>query len=251
MPSFSICVRMRTPSGVSPPEVDDVGLELTDPRELGGEVLLVGGDAEGADDGATVLLEELAEVFVVALAVVRGVVDHGPLLVAQAGHELRRDVVLVDHRAVDAMDLLEVVGVGDVGQHRAPHHGGHAEAVVHAGGGHRHRGAVVRDAGDDAAVRRDLGGDLHAHVRLAFVVLGDQLVRVLRLRVGIAQPDGQVRRIAATQADVRVTAGERTDEGDLDHVLGHGRRGQEQRRAGGGDTGENGSPRGHACFPFQ
>jgi hypothetical protein len=64
----------------------------------------------------------LAEILVVALAVVGGVVDHHPALVAELGHEISCDVVLVDHRAVDPVDLRVVVAVGDVRQHRTPDH---------------------------------------------------------------------------------------------------------------------------------
>ena len=50
MPSLSICERMRTPIGREPAEIDHLRIERLDLREFGGEVLLVGGDAEGADD---------------------------------------------------------------------------------------------------------------------------------------------------------------------------------------------------------
>ena len=127
-------------------EVDHLGLELLDLGELGGEVLLVGGDAEGAEDLAAVLREVFAEVLVVALAVVGGVVDDRPALELELGHELRRRLVLVDHRAVDAMHLLVVVRVGDVRQHCAPHHDRQAELAIDVHGGHRDGGAVVRHA---------------------------------------------------------------------------------------------------------
>src|ERR687892_98459 len=57
------------------PEVDHVGIERLRLGQLGSEVLLVGGHAEGAEDLAAVLAEILAEVLVVAFAVVGGVVD--------------------------------------------------------------------------------------------------------------------------------------------------------------------------------
>ena len=58
--------------------------------QLGGEVLLVSGDAEGGEDLAAALLQRLAEVLVVALAVVGGVVNDHPVLVPAREHELRR-----------------------------------------------------------------------------------------------------------------------------------------------------------------
>ena len=48
----------------------------------------------------------------------------------------------------------------------------------------------MRRPGDDFLVRRHLGGDLHGHVRLAFVIEHDELVFVFRFRIGIAQFDG-------------------------------------------------------------
>src|SRR5438128_1987565 len=80
----------------------------------------------------------LAEILVVALAVIGGVVDDRPGLEALVDHELRRRLVLVDHGAVDAVDLLVIVRVGDVGQHRAPDDGGQSELVEGIDGGHRH-----------------------------------------------------------------------------------------------------------------
>ena len=47
----------------------------------------------------------------------------------------------------------------------------------------------MRRPGDDFLVGRHLGGDLHRHVRLAFVVEHDELVFVFRFRIGIAQLD--------------------------------------------------------------
>ncbi|MCY1493854.1 hypothetical protein D9M68_276990 [compost metagenome] len=146
--------------------------------------------------------------------------DDGPLLVAQAGHELGRHFALVDHRAVDTMDLLELVAVGHLGQYGAPYHGGHAESAVDAHGAHSYGGAKVRHAGDDGLVRRDLGRDLNADVRPAFVVLHHQFIRVLGLRVHIAQAHGQVGGIASAQPDRRYATGQRTDKGNLDDILG-------------------------------
>src|SRR4029079_6921762 len=48
-------------------EIDDLGIERLCLRELGGEILLVGGDAEGAEDLPAVLLGVFREVFVVTL----------------------------------------------------------------------------------------------------------------------------------------------------------------------------------------
>src|SRR5581483_5081777 len=138
-------------------EVDDFGIERLDLGELGGEVLLVGRDAEGADDlGLADAGERLAEVFVVALAVVGGVVNHGDGFEAEPRDELGVGVVLVDHGAVDAVHLVVLVAVGDVGQHGAPHDHREAEFVVGVDGGDRGRRAVVRGAGDDLLVGRHL-----------------------------------------------------------------------------------------------
>ena len=193
-------------------------------RELGGEVLLVGGDAEGADDLAAELGERLAEIFVVALAVIGGVVDHRDGLVAELGDQLGIGVVLVDHGAVDAMNLGILVAIGDVGQHRAPDDHRKAELVIDVDGRDRGRRAIMRGAGDDVLVGRHLGGDLHRHVRLALVVEHDQLVFVFRLRIGIAQLHRQIGRVAAAEAVDRNAAGQRADEADLDLVLGVGSR---------------------------
>ncbi len=166
-----------------PAEIDHLGIERLDLGELGGEVLLVGGDAEGADDlGLADLGQRLAEIFVVTLAVVGGVVDHRDGLVAELGDQLGVGVVLVDHRAVDAMHLRVLVAIGDVGQHRAPHDHRKAELVIGVDGRDRGRRAIVRGAGDDVLVGRHLGRDLHRHVRLALVVEHDELVFVFRLR---------------------------------------------------------------------
>ena len=77
-----------------------------------------------------------------------------PALEAEAGHQLGRDLVLVDHGAVDPVHLRKLVAVGDVGQHRAPHHHRQAEPVVGFDRGDRRDRAIVRDRGDDARGRR-------------------------------------------------------------------------------------------------
>ncbi len=200
-------------------EIDHLGLELLRLGELGGEVLLVGGDAEASQDLAAVLGQILGEVLVVPFAVVRGVVNDDPALVLQSGHELRRDVVLVDHRAVDAMYFGVVVPVGDVRQHCTPHHRGKAELVIGVHGCDRRHGAVVRDAGDDGVVGGRLGRGLHGDVGLAFVVEAHQLVAVLGLRVGVPQPHRKVRRVAPADAIGGYAAGQRADVGDLDGRL--------------------------------
>src|SRR6185503_16331872 len=84
-------------------EIDDLGIERLCLRELGSEILLVGRDAEGAEDLPAVLLGVFREIFVVTLAVVGGVVNDHPFLEPEAGHQYRGDLVLVDHRAVDPM----------------------------------------------------------------------------------------------------------------------------------------------------
>ena len=145
---------------------------------------------------------------------------HAPVLVeALAEHEPGVGLVLVDHRAVDAMDLLEVVGVGDVGEHRAPHHRRHAELMVDVDRGDGDGGAIMGDAADHVAVGRRLGGDLHRHVRLALVVEDDRLVGVFRLGVGVAQLHREVRRVAAAQTDGGIAAAQRADEGYRHLVL--------------------------------
>ena len=78
----------------------------------------------------------------------------------------------------------------------------------------------MRGAGDDVLVGRHLGCDLDRDVRLALVVKHDQLVLVLCLGVGISQLDGKIGRVAAAQTVDRHAAGERSDETDLDLVLG-------------------------------
>ena len=219
-----------------PAEIDHFRIERLDLGELGGEVLLVGGDAEGADDlGLADLGQRLAEIFVVALAVVGGVVDHRDGLVAELGDQLGVGVVLVDHRAVDAMHLGIFVAIGDVGQHRAPDDHRKAELVIDVDGRDRGRRAIMRRAGDDVLVGRHLGRDLHRDVRLALVVEHDHLVFVFRLGIGVAQPHREVGRVAAAEAVDRNAAGERADEADFDLVLGFGSdccSGKRQRRDG-------------------
>src|SRR6267378_1375279 len=228
-------------------EIDYLGLELLRLGELGGEVLLVGGDAEASQDLAAVRGQVLGEVLVVPFAVVRGVVNDDPALVLQAGHELRRDVVLVDHRAVDAMYFGVFVAVGDVGKHRAPHHRGKAELVIGVHGCDRRHGAVVRDPGDDGVVGGSLGRGLHGDVGLAFVVEAQQLVVVLGLGIGVPQPHRQVRRVAPADAIGGNAPGQGADIGDFDGLLcGVGvageRRGERRRPEHAGYGIAHGSP---------
>ena len=221
-------------------EIDHVRIERLGLGELGGEVLLVGGHPEGAEDLAAARAQLLAEVLVVALAVVGGVVDHHPGLVAEVGHQIGRDLVLIDHRAVDPVDLRVVVAVGDVGQHRAPDHDRQAEAMVGVDRGDRDRRAVVRDARHDLAIGARLGRRLHPGVRLALVVEHHHLVLVLGAFVLVAQLDGEVGGVAPAQAVGGDAAGERTDEHHLDQVLGIG--GRCERERADGDAGDQAGP---------
>ena len=157
-----------------------------------------------------------------ALAVVGGVVDHRHGLEAKPGDQFRVGIVLVDHRAVDAMNFRILVAIGDVGQHGAPHDHRKTELVVDVDGCDRRRRAIMRGAGDDVFVGCHLGGDLHRDVRFALIVEHDQLIFVFRLGVGIAQLHGQIRRIAAAEAVDRDAARERPDEADFHLVLGVG-----------------------------
>ena len=213
-----------------PAEIDHFRIERLDLGELGGEVLLIGGDAEGAEDLAAELGERRAEILVVALAVVGGVVDDREGLVAELGHQFGIGLVLVDHGAVDAMHLGIFVAVGDVGQHRAPDHHRQAELVIDVDGRDRGRRAIVRRRRDDLPVGRHLGGDLHRHVRLALVVEHHVLVLVFRLAVGIAQPHREVGRVAAAEPVDRDAAGQRADEADLDLVLRLGGRSRQREQ---------------------
>ena len=232
MPSLSICERMRTPIGREPAEIDDLRIERLDLREFGGEVLLVGGDAEGADDlGLAQAREGLAEILVVALAVVGGVMDHRDGLVTELGDQRRVGFILVDHRAVDAMNLCILVAVGDVGKDSPPHDHRKAELVVGVDGRYCGRRAVVRRSSNDLVVGGHLGRGLHGDVRLAFVVEHDELVVVFGLCIGVAQLHRQIGRVAAADAVDRDTAGQRPDEADLDRVLGGGRSGETPGRA--------------------
>ena len=138
------------------------------------------------------LCQRLAEIFVVALAVVGGVVNDRDRLVAELGDQLGVRVVLVDHGAVDAMHLFILVAIGDVGQHRAPHDHRKAELVIGVDGGDRRRRAIMRRAGDDVLVSGHLGRNLHRDVRLALVIEHHELVFVFRVRIGIAQTHGEV-----------------------------------------------------------
>ncbi len=75
---------MRTPIGVAA-EIDDFRIERLDLRELSGEVLLVGGHPESPDDLAAQFGERLAEVLIVPLAVIGGVMDDRKVFVAELG----------------------------------------------------------------------------------------------------------------------------------------------------------------------
>ncbi len=102
-------------------EIDHLGIERLDLRELGGEVLLFGGDAERADNLRFAdFSQRLAEIFVMPFAVIGGVVNHSDGLITEIRDQLRIGVVLVDHRAIDAVNFRVLVAIGDVGQHRAP-----------------------------------------------------------------------------------------------------------------------------------
>ena len=80
----------------------------------------------------------------------------------------------------------------------------------------------MRCAGNDLLVCRHLGRNLHRHIRLALVVEHHELVFVFRFWIGVAEPDREVRGIAAADTVYRDAAGERTDEADFDFVLGFG-----------------------------
>ena len=77
----------------------------------------------------------------------------------------------------------------------------------------------MRNARDDLAVSGNFRCNLDADVRLAFVVQRDEFVRVLCSRIGVAQSHGQVRGIASAQAVCGNTAGQRSDERQLDRFL--------------------------------
>jgi hypothetical protein len=81
IPSLSICDRIRTPIGVSR-RSRSPRIERLDLRQLGREVLLISGHAEGADDLAAELGQCRAKILVVAFAVIGRIVDDGDGLVA-------------------------------------------------------------------------------------------------------------------------------------------------------------------------
>src|SRR6185437_9123570 len=110
--------------------------------------------------------------------------DHRYGLVAELRDQFGVGVVLVDHRAVDAMDLGIFVAVGHVGQHGAPDDHRKAELVIGVDGGDGGHRAIVRGAGNDVVLGRHLGGDLNRDVGLAFVVEHDEVVLVFGLRIG-------------------------------------------------------------------
>jgi hypothetical protein len=160
----------------------------------------------------------------VSFAVISGVVDHRHGLEAELGDQRRVGIVLVDHRAVDAMNLRILVAVSDVGQHGAPHNHRKAKLVVDVDRRDRGCGAIMRGSGDNLLVGGHFGGNLHRHVRLAFVVEHDKFVLVFCLGVGVAQLDREIRGIATAQAVDRHAARERPDETDFHFVLGVGGR---------------------------
>ena len=176
-------------------------------------------DAERAKNATTEFLNISGEVFVVAFAVVGGVMDDDPLLVLEAGHELGCDFVLIDHRAVDAVHFLVVVRVGHVRKDCTPHDDRQSKAVIDIDRTHRHRRAVMGNAGDDPAVGSRLGGNLHADVRLAFVIQDHKLIVVSGIRIGISQSYGEVGGIAAAHAVGGNTTGQRPNKHQLYGLL--------------------------------
>ena len=213
-------------------EIDHVRIKRLCLRELGREVLLIGGDAESRQDLAAILGQVLAEVLVVALAVVGRVVDHHPGLVAELGHEVGGGVVLVDHCPVNPVDLRVVVAVGDFGQDRAPDHDRQAEAVIGIDGGNGDRRTVMGDSCHHLAIGAGFGRRLHAGVRLALVVEHHHLVLVFGALVLIAELDREVGGVASAQTVGGNPAGERPDEHDLDLILRIGRRSERERPDG-------------------
>ena len=91
----------------------------------------------------------------------------------------------------------------------------------------------MRRRRDDVLVGRHLGGLLNGHVGLAFVVEHEELVLVFRFCIGVAQPHREIGGVAAAQSVHGNPARERTDEPDLDRLLGlcaQGRRGEQHAR---------------------
>ncbi len=113
MPSFSICERRRTPVGAKPAKINDVGIEFFDLGEFGIEILLIGTDTERSKDSSAFRDQKFREKPVVAFAIIGSVVNNDPGLVPLVQHEIGGDVILVDHRTVDAMHLFVIVAVSD------------------------------------------------------------------------------------------------------------------------------------------
>src|SRR5690606_41946975 len=109
-------------------------------------------------------------------------------------------LVLVDHGAVDPVDLRVVVAIGDLRQDRTPDDDRQAETVVGVDRGDRHRRTVVGHARDHPAVGARLGRHLHGDVRLALVVEHHHLVLVLGALVLIAYLDREDGGVAPAQA---------------------------------------------------
>ena len=82
-PSLSICWRMRTRDRRQATEIDHIGVQRLGLGQLGREILLVRSHPEGAEHAAARRFQELAEVLVVTVAVIGGVVDDHPVLIAE------------------------------------------------------------------------------------------------------------------------------------------------------------------------
>ena len=154
-----------------------------------------------------------------AFAVVGCVVNDCPGFEFQPGHHFRRDLILIDHRAVDAIDFFVVVGVGDVRQHRAPYDDRQSELVINVHRADGHRRAIMRDTGDDGFIGRGFGSDLYADVGLAFVIEREHFIVVFRFRIGIAQTNGEIGGISPAQTVCRQAAGERADECNFNRIF--------------------------------
>lgn len=176
---------------------DQIWLQLLDLGELSREVLLIRADRKNRDDLAAGQFEIFAEIFVLSLAVVGGVVNDNVFQETLLGEELRCELAFIDHRPVDAMNFVVVVAIGDLGQDGAPHHDRQSEPGIGINRRDAYGRAIVGHTGDDATIRCGLGCDLDADIRLAFVVQGDELENVLCRWVGVSQLHGQLRGIAA------------------------------------------------------
>ena len=216
-------------------EVEHIRIQGLYLGELGSEVLLVGVHAEGADNLAAELLEELRKVLSMALAVVRDVMNDGDIPVAFVIHEFGGLLVLVDHGAGRTEDFLVVIAVGDIRLHGAPYNGRHLKAVVDAHSAKSHGGTVMRNGAHHLSVGGGLGGYLDADVGFALVVIGRHLVQEFGIGILIGFLNGELSRIAAAHAQRGKTAGQGADEAHFDGFLGKrlGRSAEER----GGETG--------------